>query len=73
MTARRRVWLEIGGSCECSSVDLDLGCFAGIGSADIDVPAGFTDKALEAQCVNGNSAEMTTATLPQFAIQDAHI
>jgi hypothetical protein len=73
VTTRRGVLLEIGGSSECGSVDLDLGWFAGIGDADIDVPAGFTHEALEAQRVNGNSAEMTTTTLSQLATQDAHI
>ncbi len=69
----RRVGLEIGGSSEYSSVDLDLGWFAAIGHADIDVPAGFTHEALEAQRVNGNSAVMTATTLSQFATKDAHI
>ena len=52
MTTRRRVCLQIGGSGEYGSVDLDLGWFAGIGGTDIDVPAGFADEALEAQRVN---------------------
>ncbi len=74
VTTRRGVWFEIGGPSEYGSVDLDLGWFfAGIGGSDIDVPAGFTHESLEAQRVNGNSAEMTTTTLPQFATQDAHI
>ena len=47
-----RFCLEIGGSGEYGSVDLDLGWFAGIRGADIDVPAGFTHEALEAQRVN---------------------
>jgi hypothetical protein len=73
VTTRRRVWLEIGRPSEYGSVDLDIGWFAGIGGSDIDVPAGFTHEALEAQRVNRNRAEMTTTTLPQFATQDAHI
>ncbi len=52
VTTRGRVCLEIGRSGEYGSVDLDLGWFAGIGGADIDVPAGFTHEALEAQRVN---------------------
>ena len=52
VSTRRRVWLEIGRSGEYGPVDLDVGWFAGIGGADIDVPAGFTHEALEAQRVN---------------------
>ena len=65
-------WFYIRRAGECRSIDLDFGWFPVIGHADIDVPAHFTHQAFEAQGVNGNSGAMTTATLPQFATQDAH-